>query len=302
MPDGGMTSMSASGTAEDSRGRRGRGAAAVTGRRDMLPAWSRPGCCGCSSSASWPVAPSSGCCWCGCRARRTTSDARGARHRGRLDRRVIERDGGVAPASLVEEVLDLHQAYLRDATSAPPVPPGSASWAPPPAPMGPQGGPQLSQSPMGPPAAPMGPHQAPIRPRLGRVHLRLCRVRLQPSASAPAWPVLGQRPEAASAKVRLQAGHAVRADVRPVQRAGRQVQPVARGEANIPAQLRQVEGDDPGRRHEHLVVAVAVLGIVVEGAIAPGRGSQALGRQPCPDLVLARHVARAGLQPTPRRR
>jgi hypothetical protein len=27
---------------------------------------------------------------------------------------VIERHGGIAPASLVEEVLDLHQAYLRD--------------------------------------------------------------------------------------------------------------------------------------------------------------------------------------------
>jgi hypothetical protein len=27
---------------------------------------------------------------------------------------IIERHGGVAPASLVEEVLDLHQAYLRD--------------------------------------------------------------------------------------------------------------------------------------------------------------------------------------------
>ncbi len=36
---------------------------------------------------------------------------------------VIERHGGIAPASLVEEVLDLHQAYLRDPRLArPPVP------------------------------------------------------------------------------------------------------------------------------------------------------------------------------------
>jgi hypothetical protein len=36
---------------------------------------------------------------------------------------VIEHHGGIAPASLVEEVLDLHQAYLRDPRLArPPVP------------------------------------------------------------------------------------------------------------------------------------------------------------------------------------
>jgi len=74
---------------------------------------------------------------------------------------VIERGGGVAPASLVEEVLDLHQAYLRDPRRAQlPVAPGSAPWAPPPAPMGPQGGPRLSQSPMGPLQAPLGPPPA----------------------------------------------------------------------------------------------------------------------------------------------
>jgi hypothetical protein len=36
---------------------------------------------------------------------------------------VIERHGGIAPGSLVEEVLDLHQAYLRDPRLArPPMP------------------------------------------------------------------------------------------------------------------------------------------------------------------------------------
>lgn len=78
---------------------------------------------------------------------------------------VIERGGGVAPASLVEEVLDLHQAYLRDPRRAQlPVSPGGAAWAPPSAPVGPQGGPPLSQPPMGPPAAPMGQPQAPMGP------------------------------------------------------------------------------------------------------------------------------------------
>ena len=43
----------------------------------------------------------------------------------------IERHGGIAPPSLVEEVLDLHQAYLRDARrplegDAGPVPPASS--------------------------------------------------------------------------------------------------------------------------------------------------------------------------------
>ena len=37
----------------------------------------------------------------------------------------IERHGGIAPVSLVEEVLDLHQAYLGGAAAAPrpPAPP-----------------------------------------------------------------------------------------------------------------------------------------------------------------------------------
>jgi hypothetical protein len=40
---------------------------------------------------------------------------------------IIERHGGIAPASLVEEVLDLHQAYLREGRSA------TSSWPGPPA-------------------------------------------------------------------------------------------------------------------------------------------------------------------------
>ncbi len=79
--------------------------------------------------------------------------------------RVIERDGGVAPASLVEEVLDLHQAYLRDPRRAQlPVSPGNAAWAPPPPPMGPQGGPPLSHPPTGPLPSPIGPPPAPLGP------------------------------------------------------------------------------------------------------------------------------------------
>lgn len=47
---------------------------------------------------------------------------------------VIERNGGVAPALLVEEVLELHGAYLRQAR--PPVPPDAGPWAPVAAPPG----------------------------------------------------------------------------------------------------------------------------------------------------------------------
>ncbi len=90
---------------------------------------------------------------------------------------VIERYGGVAPPSLVEEVLDLHQAYLRDPRLArpptaplgrdqaglppppmgmlppagsppPPRPPGSPPLLPPAAP---PGGAPFSQPPAGPP-------------------------------------------------------------------------------------------------------------------------------------------------------
>jgi hypothetical protein len=70
---------------------------------------------------------------------------------------IIERNGGVAPVLLVEEVLELHQAYLRE--TRPPVPsanglglaelPGAAAY-------GPMGPPQYD-GPSGPPQA-YGPY------------------------------------------------------------------------------------------------------------------------------------------------
>ncbi len=48
---------------------------------------------------------------------------------------IIERDGGIAPTPLVEEVLELHGAYLR--VQRPPVPPpGRGASVPPPPPPG----------------------------------------------------------------------------------------------------------------------------------------------------------------------
>ncbi len=47
---------------------------------------------------------------------------------------IIERDGGIAPTLLVEEILDLHGAYLR--VQRPPVPPPGRASAPPPPPLG----------------------------------------------------------------------------------------------------------------------------------------------------------------------
>ena len=52
----------------------------------------------------------------------------------------IEANGGVAPESLVQEVLELHQAYLRaprapgppSGAAVPPVPPPPPGYAPPP--------------------------------------------------------------------------------------------------------------------------------------------------------------------------
>jgi hypothetical protein len=66
---------------------------------------------------------------------------------------IIERDGGVAPQLLVEEVLDLHHAYLAE--PRPPVPP-SGPWPTVPAPYaGP--GPRSPMMPSGaPPAWPPG--------------------------------------------------------------------------------------------------------------------------------------------------
>jgi hypothetical protein len=74
---------------------------------------------------------------------------------------VIARYGGVAPPSLVEEVLDLHQAYLRDPRLArPPMAPMRRDQAGlPPPPMGmlpPAGSPPLPPAGSAQPPAPMG--------------------------------------------------------------------------------------------------------------------------------------------------
>jgi hypothetical protein len=81
---------------------------------------------------------------------------------------VIERHGGVAPPSLVEEVLDLHQAYLRDPRLArppmAPMPRDQAGLPPPPMGMLPPAGslplPTRPGSPPPPPAA--GPGGSPF--------------------------------------------------------------------------------------------------------------------------------------------
>jgi len=80
----------------------------------------------------------------------------------------IERHGGVAPASFVEEVLDLHQAYLRSSrvpagTQLPSTPPPGA--APPPsappgaAPSQPGAPPPYAPLPYAPPPGYPGPNQ-----------------------------------------------------------------------------------------------------------------------------------------------
>ncbi len=85
---------------------------------------------------------------------------------------VIERGGGVAPASLVEEVLDLHQVYLRDARRAQaPVPSSSAGWAPSPWQGGyglpPAAAPGSPASPYAPPPGGPGPSMGPAGPSFG---------------------------------------------------------------------------------------------------------------------------------------
>jgi hypothetical protein len=85
---------------------------------------------------------------------------------------VIDRDGGIAPTSLVEEVLELHAAYLVTprvplpyGASPPPVPPAPpARPVPPPPPMAPPPGyaPPLAPPPgFAPPAPPRPPAPPP---------------------------------------------------------------------------------------------------------------------------------------------
>ena len=111
----------------------------------------------------------------------------------------IERHGGVAPASLIEEVLELHQAYLRDPAlrqvtetklsqlpppPAPPPgnppPPGSGPMPPPPAPP-PGNPPPPGSGPMPPPPAP--PPGNPPSPGSGPM--------AAPPGSGPVAPPLG---------------------------------------------------------------------------------------------------------------
>ena len=82
---------------------------------------------------------------------------------------VIERYGGVAPPSLVEEVLDLHQAYLRDPRLARPatVPMSRDQAGLPPPPRGmlpPAGSPPLPPLPGSPPPLPPAGSPPPLPP------------------------------------------------------------------------------------------------------------------------------------------
>ena len=82
---------------------------------------------------------------------------------------VIERYGGVAPPSLVEEVLDLHQAYLRDPRLARPaiVPKSRDQAGLPPPPRGmlpPAGSPPLPPLPGSPPPLPPAGSPPPLPP------------------------------------------------------------------------------------------------------------------------------------------
>lgn len=87
----------------------------------------------------------------------------------------IERHGGIAPPSLVEEVLDLHQAYLADARVARAtrgVVPSDARTLPPLLPGGPVG---LAPLPDGAPPAHQAPGAGPGLP--------------PPGPGRPRWPV-----------------------------------------------------------------------------------------------------------------
>lgn len=83
--------------------------------------------------------------------------------------RTIERHGGSAPESFVEEVLELHQAYLR--LARPPGPPAGAVVPPVPPPPGqaasPSGTAQGYGSPPGPTAPPslLPPTAPPVQRR-----------------------------------------------------------------------------------------------------------------------------------------
>jgi len=84
----------------------------------------------------------------------------------------IERHGGVAPRPFVEEVLDLHQAYLRSPQAAVDAPLAQPSTQPPPPVQPPPGAhsPPGAQPPLGAPPPPMQPPPSggPVQPPRSR--------------------------------------------------------------------------------------------------------------------------------------
>ena len=72
----------------------------------------------------------------------------------------------------------------------------------------------------------------------------------------------------AGRQVRLQTLNPGGPDRRGMRRAGRQLEPIARAERHVAADVDQVEGDRATRRDEDLVIAVAVRRVRVAGAVA----------------------------------
>ena len=91
--------------------------------------------------------------------------------------------------------------------------------------------------------------------------------------------------------MRLQAGHAERADDGVVGRTGRQLEPIADHQADGLATIRQPEVDAARGDDDDLVVGVLVGRIPVAGAVGPWRGGKTLGPQACHGLADRGHVS-----------
>ena len=90
-----------------------------------------------------------------------------------------------------------------------------------------------------------------------------------PEVSPAARWTMAKAIERAGGHMRLEACHALRADVRVVARAGRQLQAIpTRSSAAI--RVRQAEPDGPAFAHEDLVVPVLVGSVVVVRPVGPG--------------------------------
>ena len=110
-----------------------------------------------------------------------------------------------------------------------------------------------------------------------------------PEVSPAARWTMSKAIERAGGHMRLEACHALRADVRVVARAGRQLQAIPDPELGRGSHVRQAESDGPAFAHQDLVVPMLVGGVVVVRPVGPGTRLQTLAAKALAEIAVIGH-------------